>query len=415
MPERVIRWLAGVLVLVISVAGCDLGLTRPSVSAAACPWLSPSAASQPASVQSDSIVMIDLSASFWPKSGRSVELPDGPVQLAIQELLTDFDSAGTRLVSLGLFDGSSATIDWKLGGVALPVATGDRQQLQAEQGAAAHCLTGIVTAAASTTPQTPGTDEMAALAAAGKQLQGPRAHAHVALITDGLSNTGCLNLSKVIRQGQKAPAILASCPEHASLGALRGVSLRLFGIGYQAVSPPLTTAEQTWVENYWQDLCAALGVASADSCVAPAESDVSRTSAVSRPADPPIHFPTVPTGARSVPVPADLLFAFNSATLRAAGRSYLDILVQQIKAQRRAITKVVGHTDAIGTASYNMGLSQRRADAVRAYLASRGFTRVTAVGVGETDPACSPEYTTRGAPIKSCMAKDRRVQIILGG
>ena len=119
--------------------------------------------------------------------------------------------------------------------------------------------------------------------------------------------------------------------------------------------------------------------------------------------------------AGSVPVPSDLLFAFNSAVLSAAGQSYLDILLQQIKGQGRTITKVVGHTDAVGTAAYNMGLSQRRADAVRAYLASHGFTGVTAVGVGEADPACSPEYTSSGAPIASCMAEDRRVQIILGG
>ena len=76
---------------------------------------------------------------------------------------------------------------------------------------------------------------------------------------------------------------------------------------------------------------------------------------------------------------------------------------------------MIGHTDALGTGAYNMGLSQRRADAVRAYLAGHGFTSVTAVGVGEADPACSPEYTPAGAPIDSCMAKDRRVQIILGG
>ena len=98
------------------------------------------------------------------------------------------------------------------------------------------------------------------------------------LITDGLSNTGCLNLSKVISRGQSASSVLASCPERAGLAALRGVGLRLYGVGLQAVSPPLTTAEQTWVENYWQDLCTALGVASAASCVAPAQADDARSS-----------------------------------------------------------------------------------------------------------------------------------------
>ena len=68
-----------------------------------------------------------------------------------------------------------------------------------------------------------------------------------------------------------------------------------------------------------------------------------------------------------------------------------------------------------GGASYNLGLSQRRAAAVSGYLAAHGFTKVTAVGVGEADPACTPQYTPAGAPIPSCMAQNRRVQIMLGG
>jgi OOP family OmpA-OmpF porin len=235
------------------------------------------------------------------------------------------------------------------------------------------------------------------------------------LITDGLSNTGCLNLSKVISQGQSASSMLASCPEHADLAVLRSVDVRLFGLGLQAASPPLSTAEQTWVENYWQNLCAALSVASAASCVAAAQRDGVRSSAVTRPGDAVIAFPAVPDGARSVQVPADLLFAFNSAALSAGGRAYLDILLAQLKAHDRSITKVIGHTDAVGTRAYNLGLSQRRANAVQAYLAQHGFSGVAAVGVGEAGPACSPQYTAAGTPIESCMAKDRRVQILLRG
>jgi outer membrane protein OmpA-like peptidoglycan-associated protein len=417
MSEHPIRWLATLIALVMCVAGCNAGLTPATGSTAACPWLSPSAAPQASGgVQSDTIVMIDTSASFWPKAGASVQLPDNLVQLATSELLTNFGSRGIRLISLGFFDGSSTTIDWKIGGVALPVPTGDDQEIQAEQQAAGNCLNSVVASAESTAPQVAGTDEMAALAGAGGQLQGASASDdHVVLITDGLSNTGCLNLSKVIRQGQSASAVLAACPEHAGLAALRGVDLRLFGVGFQAANPPLTTAEQAWVENYWQGLCIALGVASPASCMAPAKTDVARTSVVSRPADPTIVFPAVPPGAGRLTVPADLLFAFDSATLSSAGQSYLDIVLQQIKGQGRTITEVIGHTDAVGSVDYNKGLSQRRAAAVQAYAASRGFTSVRAVGVGEADPACSPQYTPAGAPIKSCMAQNRRVQIILGG
>jgi OOP family OmpA-OmpF porin len=419
MSEHPIRWLAAFIAVAICAAGCgNMGLTQPAGSkVAACSWLSAPAAPQTSGgAQSDTIVMIDASASFWPKAGASAELPENLVQLATSNLLTNFSSRGTRLISLGLFGGSSTTIDWKLGDVALPVPTGSSQRIQAEENAAGSCLNSLVASAESAAPQVPGTDEMAALAGAAGQLQGATASDdRVVLITDGLSNTGCLNLSKVISQGQSASAVLAACPEHAGLASLHGVDLHVFGVGFQAATPPLTTAEQAWVVNYWQGLCTALGVASGASCVASASTDAARTSDVTRLADPAIVFPKVPKGAGGLSVPADLLFAFDSARLSPAGQSYLDIVLQQIKGQGRTITKVIGHTDAVGTAAYNIGLSRRRADAVQSYLAPRGFADVRAVGVGEAGPACSPQYTPAGAPIRSCMAQDRRVQILLGG
>ena len=140
-----------------------------------------------------------------------------------------------------------------------------------------------------------------------------------------------------------------------------------------------------------------------------------RVSDGSRRSDPAIMFPTVSGKTTVVPVPSDLLFAFDSAALSASGQAYLALLAGQVKAAGRGITKVIGHTDATGGASYNLGLSQRRAAAVSGYLAAHGFTKVTAVGAGEADPACTPQYTPAGAPIPSCMAQNRRVQIMLGG
>lgn len=418
MPDRAIWRVAVLIAVMLSATACNAGLTSAGSvgGAGACRWTTQSGQSPSGDLRSNTVVLIDDSASFWPERGGSVNLPDSPVQVAVSELLTDFAGPGTRLVSLGTFDGSSSTIDWVLGRVALPVPTGNGAAITAEQQAAATCLDSVVTSAAGATPRMPGTDEMAALAAAGAELQGsPPADDRVALITDGLSNSGCLNLSSVISQGQSAATILANCPEHAGLAALRGVSLHLFGIGFQAANPPLTTAEQAWVENYWSDLCAALGVASPAMCVAPAEDQAMRTSSVIRLADLAIAFPTVPPKAPSLLVPADLLFAFDSAVISEAGQSYLDILLQDVKAKGRTITEVIGHTDAIGTAAYNLGLSRRRAAAIQAYLAAHGFPGAAALGVGEADPACSPEFSSTGAPIESCMARDRRVQIILGG
>ena len=77
-----IRWLAVIAALVICAAGCDLrGDDRPG-QRGGLPVADPSAASAASAVQSDTIMMIDLSASFWPKAGRSVRAAGGPVQLA---------------------------------------------------------------------------------------------------------------------------------------------------------------------------------------------------------------------------------------------------------------------------------------------------------------------------------------------
>ncbi len=362
-------------------------------------------------------MLVDITGSFWPKAGQQASLPGDPTAVAVSTLLKTFATAGTRLVSFGTFDGSSATVDWKLAGAALPPPTGDSAETSAEQQRAQNCLTSTVNSAITATPRAPGTDVMAALAAAGQQLQGVPASArkNVVLITDGLSNTGCLNLSNVISKGQSASVVLSSCPEHATLTLLHGVGLQLDGIGYQATQPPLGTAEQTWVQGYWTDMCTALQVASPTSCVAAAGRDKNRISDGSRRSDPAIKFPAVSGQTTVVPVPSDLLFVFDSSALTASGQAYLALLAGQVKAAGRSITKVIGHTDATGGESYNLGLSQRRAAAVSAYLAAHGFAKVTPVGVGEADPACTHQYTQAGAPIPSCMAQNRRVQIMLGG
>lgn len=413
MLSRAARFLAAIAIAA-SAAACAQAITVQGASA--CGW-ERSQPSQQSAAGSGTVVLIDSSASFWPKKNGQVSVPDDAVSLAVTALLRNFQSSGTRLVSFGTFDGSSATVNWQLSQVALPTPTGDGNEVQAEQQSAAKCLTGFVkNVLNSSAPRAPGTDVMAALAAAAQQLQGtPSSADQVVLITDGLSNTGCLNLSDVISRGKAASAVLAACPEHADLARLRGVSLQLNGIGFQAAQPPLSTAEQAWVAGYWRDVCAALGVAAPNLCVAAQGNTVTRGSAVTRLPDPGIVFPAVRKGAPSVLVPADLLFAFGSSRLSAAGQAYLTLLAQQIRAQGRAITKIVGHTDAVGTAEYNLGLSRRRAQAVGGYLAQRGFKGVTAIGAGESGPACSPQYDSAGAPIESCMARDRRVQIFLGG
>jgi outer membrane protein OmpA-like peptidoglycan-associated protein len=83
-------------------------------------------------------------------------------------------------------------------------------------------------------------------------------------------------------------------------------------------------------------------------------------------------------------------FDFDSSALTPASHRILDHVAQLLLERQWANTRweIAGHTSGIGTPEYNMALSQRRAEAVRAYLVSRGVpdNRLTPRGYGEANP-----------------------------
>jgi len=83
-------------------------------------------------------------------------------------------------------------------------------------------------------------------------------------------------------------------------------------------------------------------------------------------------------------------FAFDESALTPESYETLDKVARALLEPRWSNVRfeVAGHTSAIGTTAYNMALSQRRAEAVRAYLVSRGVqdSRMVARGYGETQP-----------------------------
>ena len=86
---------------------------------------------------------------------------------------------------------------------------------------------------------------------------------------------------------------------------------------------------------------------------------------------------------------ATVLFAFDSAALRAAAEEELDDAAEVLRERDEIILiEVAGHTDDIGSADYNQDLSQRRAQAVADYLNGRGIARdrMRVVGFGESRP-----------------------------
>jgi OmpA-OmpF porin, OOP family len=396
------------LLAALSCVGCTL-VSTPKVS---CSWTDSGQPTSTVGAASNTVVLIDTSASFWPRKGGSATLPDSQKE-ATDELLRHFGQVGTQLVSLGTFSGTSTTISWQLADTPLPTPAGTATAIKNQQAGEAACLDRVISKSEQAPPAVGGTDVMAALDAAGTELGSTSPdHSHVLIITDGLSNTGCLNINQVFTQGENATDVVRSCSGQGGLARLRGVSVKLAGIGLQYQVKPLTSSEQSWLVDYWRDLCSSLQVTAAQSCVMLQVRTSMDGSDVDRPSDPTVSFPVV-TG-KVIVVRAPLLFAFNSSALTTTAQSYLDILIQQIRGSGQSVTRIVGHTDRVGTAAFNLSLSLRRAQAVKSYLAVRGFTGIATSGVGFSQPACTDDYTSSGQLNPKCMAKDRRVVIFLG-
>lgn len=103
-------------------------------------------------------------------------------------------------------------------------------------------------------------------------------------------------------------------------------------------------------------------------------------------------------------------FEFDSATIKEDSETILDEAVNTLKENPSIKTRIEGHTDGTGTEEYNLGLSQRRADAVRAYLISQGIAgeRLSTVGKGEAYPVVSND-TREGR------SKNRRIEFVVVG
>lgn len=124
---------------------------------------------------------------------------------------------------------------------------------------------------------------------------------------------------------------------------------------------------------------------------------------------PPPPPPPAPTSEK-VTFAAEALFDFDKSVVKPEGRARLDDLVGKIKGITLEVVIAVGHTDAIGTDAYNQRLSVRRAEAVKAYLVSKGIpaNRIYTEGKGKKQPVAD-NRTAAGR------AKNRRVEVEVVG
>ena len=165
------------------------------------------------------------------------------------------------------------------------------------------------------------------------------------------------------------------------------------------------TNELCWRDNFWTPATAAPGC---DGAIVPVVAPA--PVAVAPPVAAPAIVPVAPPAATKVTYAADAFFDFDKSVIKPAGKEKLDDLIGKIKDINLEVIIAVGHTDSVGSDSYNQKLSVRRSEAVKAYLVSKGIekNRVYTEGKGEKQPVADNK-TAEGR------AKNRRVEIEVVG
>lgn len=117
----------------------------------------------------------------------------------------------------------------------------------------------------------------------------------------------------------------------------------------------------------------------------------------------PAAVPPPPAQFSENPALADIHFDFDKSAIRPGDARILDRNAGWLKENPKIVVLIEGHCDARGTNEYNIVLGERRAQATRAYLASRGIavSRMSIISYGEERPLCTQET-------EACWAKNRR-------
>jgi OmpA-OmpF porin, OOP family len=165
------------------------------------------------------------------------------------------------------------------------------------------------------------------------------------------------------------------------------------------------TNELCWRDSNWTPATAAPGC---DGAIVPAPAPAAMVPPVA--AKPAPAAPVAPPAATKITYAADAFFDFDKSVIKPAGKAKLDDLIGKIQGINLEVIIAVGHTDSVGSDTYNQKLSVRRSEAVKAYLVSKGIekNRVYTEGKGEKQPVADNK-TAEGR------AKNRRVEIEVVG
>ncbi|NHZ35977.1 OmpA family protein [Massilia rubra] len=143
---------------------------------------------------------------------------------------------------------------------------------------------------------------------------------------------------------------------------------------------------------------------------APAPAPMPEATPAPAPAPMPAPAPAPVPVSEKVSFAAEALFDFDKSVVKPEGKAALDDLLNKLQGMNTEVMVTVGHTDSVGSDAYNQKLSLRRAEAVKAYIVSKGVetSRVYTEGKGESQPVADNK-SAEGR------AKNRRVTVEVVG
>ncbi len=186
------------------------------------------------------------------------------------------------------------------------------------------------------------------------------------------------------------------------------------GLAVAVDYPVLTDSAGTPVRDASGNCVQTSGIMHPDCSEKKAEPKPATPAAPATPAEPaPPATPAKPAPEsvkQSITIQAEALFDFDKSVVKPDGKKSLDDAIAKMKGVDVDMIIATGHTDSIGTDAYNQKLSERRANAVKDYLVSKGVpgNKITTLGKGETQPVASNKT-------KDGRAKNRRVDVEFKG
>jgi OOP family OmpA-OmpF porin len=144
--------------------------------------------------------------------------------------------------------------------------------------------------------------------------------------------------------------------------------------------------------------------------VAPSAPAAAPAASATAPTPAPASIPVVVPAAQNVTYKADSFFDFDQSAVKPEGQAALRNLLSQAKGATIEQIRIEGHTCSTGPEKYNMALSLRRAEAVKAFLVKEGVPadKIVTEGFGESQPAAS-NNTSEGR------SRNRRVEVEFAG